>query len=320
MDQITEKPLLTIIIPVYKVEEYLNFCLKSIGPKEEAENIEILLIDDASPDHSGKLCDKCAALDSRIKVVHCPVNGGLSKARNLGIGKARGKYITFMDSDDYLAPHTLKILLEQLYSHPEADVVEYPVHVHHGHEEAYMFVPGHGILTDYSGWIARKGYYHCYAWNKIFRASLWESIRFPEGKLFEDIYTIPYVLQKASHILLTDKGLYYYCAHEDSITRSLSLRSTHDLLNACLTFYNASLHHPAFTSGALDDFYLYLCNHQIMYLQYGGKIMLPHRKINLYRTLTTRHTRSQRRKALLYCLFGERSWIWFAKLRTRFNK
>ena len=163
MEPVAEQTLLTIIIPVYNVEEYLDFCLKSIGSKEQTADVEIILVDDASPDRSGRLCDEWAAWDARIRVVHCTENGGLSKARNVGIGLATGKYITFVDSDDYLAPDTLEVLTGLLREHPDADVVEYPVHVHHGHEEAYMFVPGHGELTDYSGWIARKGYYHCYA-------------------------------------------------------------------------------------------------------------------------------------------------------------
>lgn len=320
MEPVAEQTLLTIIIPVYNVEEYLDFCLKSIGSKEQTADVEIILVDDASPDRSGRLCDEWAARDARIRVVHCTENGGLSKARNVGIGLATGKYITFVDSDDYLAPDTLEVLTGLLREHPDTDVMEYPVHVHHGHKEAYMFVPGHGELTDYSGWIARKGYYHCYAWNKVFSATLWKGICFPEGKLFEDIYTIPYVLQKARRILLTDKGLYYYCVRTKSITQDLTQRSTHDLLHANLAFYNTHLHHPAFTTTALDEFYLSMCNHQIMYLQYGGHIMLPGRKINLCRTLADRQSRSQWHKALLYTLFGQRSLIWYAKLRNRFNK
>ena len=98
---------LTIIIPVYKVEAYLDFCLKSIA-RQNLEDYEVILVDDGSPDRSGALCDAWVRKDGRFRVIHCPENRGLSAARNRGLDEARGKYVTFVDSDDYISPHTLQ--------------------------------------------------------------------------------------------------------------------------------------------------------------------------------------------------------------------
>ena len=116
---------LTIIIPVYKVEAYLNFCLKSIA-RQNVEDYEVILVDDGSPDRSGALCDAWVRKDGRFRVIHCPENRGLSAARNRGLDEAHGEYVTFVDSDDYISPHTLQANMELLALHPEADVLEYP--------------------------------------------------------------------------------------------------------------------------------------------------------------------------------------------------
>ena len=96
---------LTIIIPVYKVEAYLDFCLKSIA-RQNVEDYEVILVDDGSPDRSGALCDAWVRKDGRFRVIHCPENRGLSAARNRGLDEAHGEYVTFVDSDDYISPHT----------------------------------------------------------------------------------------------------------------------------------------------------------------------------------------------------------------------
>ena len=188
---------LTIIIPVYKVEAYLDFCLKSIA-RQNVEDYEVILVDDGSPDRSGALCDAWVRKDGRFRVIHCPENRGLSAARNRGLDEAHGEYVTFVDSDDYISPHTLQANMELLALHPEADVLEYPVCVYHGTAKAYRYTPGTCEITDYTGWAHRKGYIHSYAWNKIYKRSLWKSLRFPEGRWYEDVFTIPAVLRQST--------------------------------------------------------------------------------------------------------------------------
>ena len=211
---------LTIIIPVYNVEAYLDFCLKSIA-RQNVEDYEVILVDDGSPDRSGALCDAWVRKDGRFRVIHCPENRGLSAARNRGLDEARGEYVTFVDSDDYISPHTLQTNMKLLALHPEADVLEYPVCVYHGTAKAYRYTPGTCEITDYTGWAHRKGYIHSYAWNKIYKRSLWKSLRFPEGRWYEDVFTIPAVLRQARYILRSDKGLYYYCSRQGSISNTL---------------------------------------------------------------------------------------------------
>ena len=201
---------LSIIIPVYRVETYLDFCLKSIV-QQNVDDCEVILVNDGSPDRSGDICDEWCRKNRNFQVIHCAQNKGLSAARNKGIEKAHGEYITFIDSDDYLSPNTLKSNLELLEKAPDVDVLEYPVCVEHGAESSYHYVPGKGEVVSFPEWMTRKGYMHSYAWNKLYRRTLWEKKRFPEGKLFEDVYTIPFILQQAGHILRSNRGLYYYC-------------------------------------------------------------------------------------------------------------
>ena len=225
---------LTIIIPVYKVEAYLDFCLKSIA-RQNVEDYEVILVDDGSPDRSGALCDAWVRKDGRFRVIHCPENRGLSAARNRGLDEAHGEYVTFVDSDDYISPHTLQANMELLALHPEADVLEYPVCVYHGTAKAYRYTPGTCEITDYTGWAHRKGYIHSYAWNKIYKRSLWKSLRFPEGRWYEDVFTIPAVLRQARYILRSDKGLYYYCSRQGSISNTLQ-RYSRVFTRASMTF------------------------------------------------------------------------------------
>lgn len=296
---------LSVIIPVYKVEAYLDSCLESME-RQGMDGLEVLLVDDGSPDGSGTLCDAWARKDGRFRVIHCPENRGLSAARNTGLDEARGDCVTFVDSDDRIAPGTLRDGMELLARHPEADVLEYPVCVHHGTEKAYRYTPGACEVTDYAGWVRRKGYVHCYAWNKIYKRGLWEAIRFPEGHWYEDIYTVPSVLRRARRILLSDKGLYYYCSHEGSISNMFCDKGIDDLLRANLLLYRSLSDEGDLDEGDLDEVYLRLCDHQIMRLQSGGSMRIPERKIPLRRALLTRRPLNYRVKAVLKALSGGR--------------
>ena len=296
---------LTIIIPVYKVEAYLNFCLKSIA-RQNVEDYEVILVDDGSPDRSGALCDAWVRKDGRFRVIHCPENRGLSAARNRGLDEAHGEYVTFVDSDDYISPHTLQANMELLALHPEADVLEYPVCVYHGTAKAYRYTPGTCEITDYTGWAHRKGYIHSYAWHKIYKRSLWKSLRFPEGRWYEDVFTIPAVLRQARYILRSDKGLYYYCSRQGSISNTFCDKGINDLLQANLTLYRTLSDNTNLNDKDLDDAYLHLCDHQIIRIQFGGTLCIPERKIPLRRALFARRPLNYRIKAILKALSGNR--------------
>ena len=305
---------LSVIVPVYRVEPYLDYCLRSIV-QQDIEDCEVILMDDKSPDHSGEICDAWTQKDARFRVVHCPENKGLSAARNQGIELARGEYITFIDSDDYLSPHTLSPQLELLDIHPEVDVLEYPVCVHHGAEQTHLYLPGHGEITDYAGWLRRKGYRHCYACNKIYKRHLWEDIRFPEGRLFEDLLTIPSVMRQARRILASDKGLYYYCSRKGSISNNICHQNINELLQANLQLYNTLLQEKELTEKELDEMYLRLCDPQILALQLGGVMRIPERKIPILRALTTPRPGKYRIKAILKSVSGRHYCGMVASLR-----
>lgn len=213
---------LSIIVPVYNVEKYLQRCLESIGV-QMCDDYELILVDDGSTDRSGAMCDDFVREHPgwNVAVIHQP-NGGLSAARNAGIDRARGEYITFVDSDDYMDARTLVDNMAYLLSHPEVDMLEYPIEVHAGSAEAHMLTfPDEtqrtGIFID---WIRRGGYRHCYACNKIYAARVWDNLYFPVGAYFEDVAIMPAVVRRCRCVHYSGRGCYRYVMHSGSITTS----------------------------------------------------------------------------------------------------
>ena len=305
---------ISIIVPVYNVEKYLDYCLHSIL-KQQLDEYEVLLIDDCSPDRCGEICDHWAKRDPHFKVTHCEKNLGLSGARNEGIRQATGEYITFIDSDDYIAPNTLKDHLALLSKNKEIDVLEYPIRIYHGAINAELYKPGKGEIVNYTEWIKQKGYLHSYACNKIFKRELWNDIRFPERRLFEDMFTIPRVMERSRNIMRSNKGLYYYCNRKGSISNSVTLQSISELLQANLQLYNASKQLQGLTETELDEMYLHLCNPQIVLAQMGGDICIPNRNIPLKRALLTQRPTKYRIKAILKAICGKRYCQLMARTR-----
>ena len=204
---------LSVVIPVYNVAQTLRKCVESVL-QQEVDNMEIILVDDGSPDECPKICDELATADQRIIVVH-KSNGGLSDARNAGIETAKGDYLTFVDSDDEIEKGTLSPLLNILETHRDVDIIEYPASIKG--EEELIFTEQ--IYTDtLTYWNNTKAYNHTYAWNKIYRSKLFDDIRFPQGKVFEDVWTYPQLLLKANNIATTSTGKYVYHENPKGIT------------------------------------------------------------------------------------------------------
>ena len=210
----------SVVVPIYNVEKYLERCLMSLV-NQTFSDIEIILVDDGATDRSGVLCDELQQEHDTIRVVH-QKNGGLSAARNTGIEVAVGSYITFVDSDDELSPNTLKANLDYLISHPEVDMLEYPVEVHADSDRAYrLSFPDETQHTDiFADWIRREGYLHCYAWNKIYRRELWSETRFPAGAYYEDTAVMPAIVRQCRSIHYSSHGCYRYIMHPGTITTS----------------------------------------------------------------------------------------------------
>lgn len=215
--------LVSIIVPVYKVERYLDKCVSSIL-EQSYHNIEIILVDDGSPDNSGKLCDQYLT-DPRVKVIH-QKNMGLSGARNTGIDNSTGDYLMFIDSDDYIDKDMVRYLVDKS-EQENADIVicdyydvindevkrnTYPVNeflVQGNRKYEYLFNE-YTIVT-------------VIACNKLYRKHIFSEIRYPVGKTHEDEYVIAEVLGKADRICYSLKPLYYYIRQrEDSIMNSYS--------------------------------------------------------------------------------------------------
>lgn len=211
---------LTVVIPVYRTEYTLNRCVKSVL-SQDYPLLEVILVDDGSPDVSPVLCDEWAAKDSRIRVVH-KENGGLSDARNAGISIASGDYITFVDSDDFISKDTYAPLMARLAGQPSIDILEYPIYVHYGSTRQHIVgcqpeATYHDMETY---WLDGLAYQHTYACNKIFRKSLFDHVRFPVGKVFEDALTLPLLLREAKTVQTASQGLYYYCSNSQGITQT----------------------------------------------------------------------------------------------------
>lgn len=205
---------LSVIIPVYRTERTLERCVKSIL-EQSYHDLEVILVDDGSPDNCPQLCDEWALKDSRIRVIHKP-NGGLSDARNAGIDAATGDCLTFVDADDFLAPDTYAQVMPKAAG---SDIVEFPIYWHYtGKDERLMrFQPAdYDDMSRY--WLEGEAYTHTYACNKVFRRVLFSDVRFPKGRVFEDAATLPLLLEHARRVSTVDAGLYYYVANPAGIT------------------------------------------------------------------------------------------------------
>lgn len=235
--------LVTIIVPIYNVEQYLRECLDSII-SQTYKNIEIILVDDGSPDRSSAICDEYAAKDARIKVIH-KINGGLSSARNAGLEIAKGDYITFCDSDDILMPDAIECYID-MQSKFCCDIVSCEsLFLENGKTSEIEHYHKKEPITLFSGVEYIGGFFDystdCSVCNKMYNREAIGKNRFPVGKTNEDILFQYDVLKNCRLLAHSNKGLYLYRVNESSITHSFNSNS----LN---TYYNAvNLHNQVKT-------------------------------------------------------------------------
>lgn len=225
------KPLITIVVPIYKVEAYLDKCINSII-QQTYQQLEIILVDDGSPDNCGKICDDYAKKDNRIKVIH-KENGGLSDARNAGIDIAKGQYITFIDSDDYVELD----YVEQLYGALT--------------EEAQMVIGGYRVIYE-NGTILNQ-FNHLKttltkeetlkrmlyddgisvsACGKLYSLNLFKAVRYPKRRLFEDAATTYRLIDLCTKISINSVPLYNYMMRNDSISQRTFNTKKMDLIDS----------------------------------------------------------------------------------------
>lgn len=209
---------ISIIVPVYKVEKYLKKCVDSIIAQTFTD-IEIILVDDGSPDDSGKICDEYAVQDKRIKVIH-KENGGLSSARNAGIEMAKGKYLGFIDSDDYIAEDMFEILYDQLLDY-DADIATIGmIDVYENKETKVNNLKLVEVLDqkDAIKAVLDSTDVYAYAVNKLYKKELFDTVRYPIGKIVEDAFIIMDLLLQCDRIVTNTEQKYYYYRRNDSIT------------------------------------------------------------------------------------------------------
>lgn len=212
--------LITIIVPVYKVEKYIHKCVDSIL-RQSYNNLEIILVDDGSPDSCGSICDEYAKNDSRIKVLHKP-NGGLSDARNEGLRIATGKYITLLDSDDYWKPTYIEKSYNYLTDN-KADMVVFPL-CSVAEDGRIIKEVDSGKIIDYTPEEALKMMFTRHlpwcAQGKLYKRELFDGIQYPVGKLMEDKATTYKIFEKCNKILFVECADYMYLIRQGSIMHS----------------------------------------------------------------------------------------------------
>lgn len=210
--------LVSIIVPIYKTEKYLDRCIKSII-NQSYKKLEIILVDDGSPDRCGEICDEWAKKDKRIKVIH-KKNGGLSDARNAGIEIAQGEYLSFIDSDDYVHRDFIKFLYENCLKN-NADISMCGVKQTDKDENINREIKNENIRIVFSKDVLEKKHnIYCVAWNKLYKKSIFNNIRYPKGKIHEDVAVIYKIMYYSNKIAITDSELYFYFSAPESIMRS----------------------------------------------------------------------------------------------------
>lgn len=228
---------ISVIVPVFRVEEYIERCLDSLSA-QDLDNIEFLLIDDGSPDRCGEICEEYAAKDPRFHVFH-KENGGLSSARNYGIDRARGEYIMFVDSDDWVRPDFCRTAYSCAIKN-NSDLVMFCNKIvrsiyESSFERKTELVEGHKSRQEAIDLLLNG--VNVYAWNKIYKRTLFEGIRYPEGRLFEDQPVTWKLVYKAQNVYFTNEILYFYFMRDNSIVHQESYKATKDKFEMRMSFY-----------------------------------------------------------------------------------
>lgn len=222
--------MFSVVIPVYNAESTLERCVASVM----AQNVsmEVVLVDDGSTDGSPELCRRLAAADPRVRLIR-KANGGLSSARNAGIEVASGDYITFVDSDDSLLPGAYAEVSAAMAALDWPDMAEYGMRLFVGAPWERELSFGTSLYRDpFEYWFRSHAWAHCYACNKLFRRSLFASERFPEGRWFEDSWTLPRLLRQCRSVATLPTVGYVYTYNASGITSTADARRYSDLLQA----------------------------------------------------------------------------------------
>ena len=308
-----KKDLISVIVPVYNVESYLERCLKSLT-EQSYSNIEIILVDDGSTDGSGRICDQYRDIDDRINVIH-KTNGGLADARNAGLDVAKGEYIAFVDSDDWVSPYYIGNLYSALteagadlaismYINVTGDEIKTEatnelanVRICSNEESLKQMLLQRGIETSSPG--------------KLYRMSSVGDLRFPKGKLYEDIMFTTTMLSRAGKVAIIDNIDYYYYQRPGSIRyRQFSKQKMDCIYNSQELLAYIDSNHRDLDKEAISWYFSGLCNilFQIPYGEYSSEhdYIWAEIKKNRLQVLLNREARMKNRGAALLSFLGEK--------------
>ena len=223
---------ISIIVPVYKVEKYLKKCVDSILAQTFSD-FELILVDDGSPDNSGRICDDYAKKDARVRVVH-KQNGGLSSARNAGIEVAKGKYLGFVDSDDYIAEDMYELLYKAIIKE-EADLSICGIYdVYEGKDPIIKPTIKKTVTAEEALLLILQGnIISVHAVNKLYKRELFSTIRYPEGKYHEDSFIIVDLLNQCHKVAIDSEQKYYYYHRLGSINTESFSEKQFEFIEAC---------------------------------------------------------------------------------------
>lgn len=317
-----KESLVSVIVPIYQVEPYLRRCVDSIL-RQSYSNLEIILVDDGSSDGCPAVCDEYAARDGRIKVIH-KRNGGLSDARNAALEVLRGEYVTFVDGDDYVSDDYVETL-SRLLTENDADIscVQF-LRFSGGREparpsggESFEILNSHEALRKLMYFDGLETSANC----KLYRASLFHGVRYPVGKLFEDLGTTYRLLLKAKKTVNSRAEKYYYLQRADSIEKSSFSPRKMDLLEMCGELRRGALALFPDLSRAWNcrffcaNFHVFL---QIPEGRFEDQAGILRKNIKNYRrgVLFDRHARKKARAAALLSYLG----LDFARRLRSFNQ
>lgn len=219
----------SIVVPIYKVEKYIHRCINSIL-QQSYEQLEVILVNDGSPDRCGKIADGYKKIDKRVKVIHKD-NGGLSDARNCGMQHVTGEFTMFVDSDDWLDQKTIEMMVTHQAEY-QADIVQTNFYYVYDHQ---LYIDNRYYKTnDSPTLLTNKELMHelivnktvkNFAWGKLYKTKLILDIPFKKGVLFEDVFWAHQIMQRAENLLILHEPLFYYFQHGESIVAKYNTRS-----------------------------------------------------------------------------------------------
>lgn len=268
--------LFSVIIPVYNAESTLARCVSSVLSQRDVD-MEVILVDDGSTDSSLSICRNLASTDARVSLITKP-NGGLSSARNAGIEVARGEYVTFVDSDDSITTNLYHDSLSAMAVMGWPDMAEFGIRLFVGAPwERQLSFKQKLYSEPYDYWFSNQVWAHCYACNKLFRRRLFASVRFPEGKYFEDSCILPQLLSRCGSVATLSVGSYNYIFNSGGITSSADARRFSDLLDAEIATLKGI---PASVKDMYNDrmplYYEHILNNQLTAYELGAaELKLP---------------------------------------------